>query len=384
METRKLYYEDCHMKAFSAEVTACVPAEKGFWITLAATAFYPEGGGQACDLGTLNDVRVLDVQEQGEEVVHLCSAALAVGTEVTGKIDWERRQDLMQQHTGEHIVSGLIHKHYGHHNVGFHVGKDVVTIDFDGPIAPSDLCKLEEEANRVIWKNLPVRCWYPSRGELPNVPYRRKKDLPWPVRIVEIPGVDICACCGVQVAHTGEVGYIKLLSCIKFHQGVRIELVCGGRAQKLLSDIYEQNRQVSQAFSAKLLETGEAARRMNEALAAEKFRATALEKRVFAAVAAGYQKAGNIVHFEENLAPGNVRELADAIAAVCGGTAAVLSGTDGQGYSLCLANKSEDIKPLSDAAFQALNGRGGGKAGFYQGSVRETKETIERFFKDIW
>lgn len=384
METRKLYYEDCHLKAFSAVVTQCTPAENGFWITLDATAFYPEGGGQACDLGTLADAQVLDVQERDEQVVHLCTKALEPGTKVVGQIDWERRLDLMQQHTGEHIVSGLIHRRYGYHNVGFHVGKDTVTIDFDGPIAPTDLHELEEEANRVVWQNLPVRCWYPSREELPNVNYRRKKDLPWPVRIVEIPGVDICACCGVQAAHTGEVGYIKLLSCIKFHQGVRMELVCGSRAQKLLSDIYEQNRQVSQAFSAKLLETGEAARRMNEALAAEKFRAAALEKRVFAAIAAGYQNAGNVVHFEEGLAPGNIRELADAVATVCGGTAVVLSGTDGQGYSLCLANKGEDIKTLGSDVFRSLNGRGGGKSGFYQGSIQATKEAINSYFAGAW
>lgn len=384
METRKLYYEDCHLNTFSATVTGCTPAEKGFLVTLDATAFYPEGGGQACDLGTLGTVRVLDVQERDGNVLHLCEEALEIGAPITGQIDWERRQDLMQQHTGEHIVSGLIHARYGYHNVGFHMGKDVVTIDFDGPIDPVALGEIEEQANRAVWQNLPVRCWYPSREELPSVNYRRKKDLPWPVRIVEIPGVDICACCGVQAAQTGEVGMIKLLSCVKFHQGVRIEMVCGDRALKLLRDVYEQNRQVSQAFSSKVLETGEAARRMNDTLAAEKFRAGALEKRVFASIAANYQNAGNVLHFEENITPGSVRELADAIAASCGGVAVVLSGADGQGYSLCMVNKTGEVKALGTAATHALNGRGGGKQGIFQGSVQANRAEIEAFFSAAW
>ena len=384
METRKLYYEDCLLREFTAQVMACREEKGKYLVALDATAFYPEGGGQACDLGTLADVQVLDVQEQGEEILHLCSEALAVGTEVTGKINWERRLDLMQQHSGEHIVSGLIHRRYGYHNVGFHMGKDVITIDFDGTVDPAVLQEIEEEANRVVWQNLPIRCWYPDKEELPGVPYRRKRDLPWPVRIVEIPGVDICACCGVQVERTGEVGPIKLLSCIKFHQGVRIEMVCGGRAMALLGEVYEQNRQVSQAFSAKILETGGAALRMNEALAAEKFRATALEKRLFAAIAEAYRGAGNVVHFEKDITPGSVRELADAIASVCGGAAAVLSGVDGQGYSLCLVHKSADVKAIGTAAAQALCGRGGGKLGFFQGNLQAVRTEIERFFDGIW
>ena len=144
MATRKLYYEDCHLRSFSACVTGCEQTGKGYAITLDATAFYPEGGGQACDLGTLGIANVLDVQEQGEEVIHLCDSPLEVGAEVTGRIDYERRFDLMQQHTGEHIVSGIIHRLFGYHNTGFHVGKDVMEVDFDGPIDASALESIED------------------------------------------------------------------------------------------------------------------------------------------------------------------------------------------------------------------------------------------------
>ena len=214
--TGKLYYEDCHRKAFTATVTDCQESKKGFWVTLDETAFYPEGGGQACDTGTLGEAKVLETREEGEEIRHLCDRPIPVGAQVEGRIDWARRFDLMQQHTGEHIVSGIVHKMFGSHNVGFHMGADAVTIDFDTPIPQEALAEIEEKANQAVYENLPVRCWYPSPEELSQVQYRTKKALPWPVRIVEIPGYDSCACCGVHVKHTGQIGLIKIVSCVKF------------------------------------------------------------------------------------------------------------------------------------------------------------------------
>ena len=382
METRKLYYEDCHLSSFTARVVSCQKTEKGWQIILDATAFYPEGGGQACDLGTLGGVQVMDVREKGETVVHLCDGPLAVGAEVEGVIDYERRFDLMQQHTGEHIVSGIIHERFGYHNVGFHMGAELVTIDFDGPIAQEDLPRIEAAANRAVWGNYPMHIWYPSEEELPTVGYRSKRALPWPVRVVEVPGYDKCACCGVHVARTGEIGIIKLFTCVKFHEGVRIEMACGGRALSYLTAAYEQNRQVSQAFSAKILETGEAARRMNEQLAAEKFRAAGLQKQVFAAIAAGYRQAGQVLHFEDNLIPAQVRELCDAIGEICGGMAAVFSGSDEAGYSYCLMERGGDLRQLNKAMTAALSGRGGGKPEYQQGSVKASRAAIEVFFKE--
>ena len=382
METRKLYYEDCHLAAFSARVVSCEQSEKGWQVVLEATAFYPEGGGQACDLGTLGGVRVLDVREKGETVVHLCDGLLPVGETVEGAIDYERRLDLMQQHSGEHIVSGIVHEWFGYHNVGFHMGADLVTIDFDGPIPAADLARIELEANRAVWANRALHIWYPSEEELPTVGYRSKRALPWPVRVVEVPGYDKCACCGTHVAMTGEIGIIKLFSCVKFHEGVRIEMACGGRALRYLTAAYEQNRQVSQAFSAKILETGEAARRMNEQLAAEKFRAAGLQKQVFASVAEGCRDTGNILRFENDLAPAQVRELCDAIGQVCGGMAAVFSGSDEAGYSYCLMERGGDLRSFNKAMTAALNGRGGGKPEYQQGSVKADRTVIEAFFRE--
>ena len=383
MQTKKLYYEDCRMTQFAARVCSCSQGKKGWEVVLDATAFYPEGGGQPCDLGTLGDTTVVDVFERGEQVVHLCREPLEEGSQVSGAIDWERRFDFMQQHTGEHIVSGLIHAAYGYHNVGFHMGADVVTMDFDGPLTMQQLKIIEKEANRAVWQDIPVKCWYPEETELPSVQYRTKKQLPWPVRIVQVPGYDSCACCGVHTATSGQVGVIKLLSCVKFHEGVRIEMVCGGRALELLDRVYEQNRQVSQAFSAKILETGSAAQRMNEQLAGEKFRADTLEKKLFDAIARDYRDQGDVVYFADGLKNTSVRELADRIARVCGGTAAVFSGSDAEGYTVCIVSQTDDLKALGAKLNRELQGRGGGKPGFFQGSVRAEKERILAFFGNL-
>lgn len=379
METKKLYYEDGHLRSFAATVLSCEPGKQGFEITLDATAFYPEGGGQACDLGTLGGVRVLDVQERGETVIHLCDGPLAVGETVAGSIDWARRFDQMQQHSGEHILSGLLNARFGCHNVGFHVGTGIMEVDFDVPMTLEQVLEVERKANEAVWADLPIRCWYPTAEELPSVGYRTKKDLPWPVRIVEIPGFDKCACCGVHVKHTGEIGIIKVLSVAKFHQGVRIQMVCGGRAYDHLTKAYEQNRLVSQAFSAKVLETGAAAARVNDALNAEKFRANGLEKQLFEEIAKNYVNHRNALLFRPGLSSTGVRDLAEAIATVSGGVAAVFSGADGN-YNVCMVHKNGDVKALGAAMNQTLCGRGGGKPGFFQGSVRATRTEIEAFF----
>ena len=380
METRKLYYVDCHLCRFSAKVLQCEETEKGFAVILDQTAFYPEGGGQAADTGTLGNVRVLDTREQGEAIVHFCNGPLAAGETVEGQIDYAARFDRMQQHTGEHIVSGLIHAQYGYHNTGFHMGTESTTIDFDGVIPAEDLPELEAAANAAVWQDLAVRCWVPTPEELETVVYRTKRALPWPVRIVEVPGFDTCACCGTHTARTGEVGLVKLFSAIPFRSGTRMEMACGKRALAILNTAYEQNKLVSQAFSAKIQETGEAARKMNELLAAQKYRITGLERMIFAAIAAGYAGAGDVLHFEEGLDNNAVRELADTIAETCGGTAAVFSGEDGNGYAFCLVTRNGDLRQLGRDMTKALSGRGGGKPNCQQGRVGCQKTDIQAFF----
>ena len=383
MKTRKLYYEDCHLRAFDAKVVSCEKCDKGFAVILDQTAFYPEGGGQASDIGTLGNVNVLHASEEGEAVIHLCDGPLEIGAEVTGQLDWDHRFDLMQQHTGEHIISGLIHGKYGHHNTGFHMGADVITIDFDGIVPAEDLAQIEAAANHAIWSNIPLKIWTPSPEELPNVFYRTKRALPWPVRIVQVPGYDSCACCGVHVERTGEVGLVKLFSSVKFRTGSRIELLCGRRALEFLSQNYEQNLLVSRAFSAKLTETGAAADKMNELLGQQKMKISALETDIFASIAEQSKEKGNILIFREGLDSVLVRRLADMVADSCGGIAAVFSGSDEKGYSYCLVSRNEDLRPFGKAMNAALSGRGGGRPEFQQGSVKAAREAVLTHFNSF-
>ena len=381
MKTRKLYYEDSHIKQFTATVLSCEETEKGFAVVLDATAFYPEGGGQDADTGTLDGIRVLDTREKGESVIHFCESSLEVGREVEGSIDWEARFVRMQQHSGEHIVSGILNRRYGCHNVGFHMSSDVITIDFDTVIPKEDLPAIEAEANAAVWANLPVKCWYPSEEELPSVTYRTKRALPWPVRIVEMPGIDSCACCGTHVKRTGEIGLIKLFSAVKFRSGTRMEMACGSIALTMLNKVWEQNKLVSQAFSAQVNETGIAAQRMNETVESLKYRITGLETRLFEGIAAGYAGKGRAVHFEEGLDNNAVRVLADAIADKVTDFAAVFSGDEENGYAFCLVTRNGDLRQLCKDMTKALNGRGGGKPNFQQGRVNASRTAIEAFFQ---
>ena len=371
--TRKLYYEDSDLLQFNAVVTGCAEAKGGYEVTLDQTAFYPEGGGQPWDTGCLDNAAVLQVTEQGEEVVHLCDQPLTVGKTVCGTVNGDRRLDLMQQHSGEHILSGIICSKYGASNVGFHGGAHIMEIDFDRPIPAEDLPGLELSANEAIWKDLPIFCSYP---ENPGN-YRSKKELSGPVRIVEIPGYDRCACCGVHVKHAGQIGLIKIVSMVKFRQGVRLELLCGKRAYDYVAAVAEQNKQISALLSAKPLETAAAAKRLTEQLSAEKFRSAGLEKQLFASIAASYTNRERVLHFQDGLTPAGVRELADIIGRVAE-TAVVCTFLE-NGCSICIIGKN--AKELGAKAAAALNGRGGGKPEAFQGNMQADQEQIAAFFR---
>ena len=251
METKKLYYDDVYCRAFTARVTGCVQEKKTWLVTLDQTAFYPEGGGQPADCGTLGGAKVLDVQERAGEIVHTCDRALPVGEEVAGELDWARRFDHMQQHSGEHIVSGMLCAAFHCDNVGFHMGESVVTIDYNAEMTWEQVLEIEQRANRYIWENHAIEITWPTREELAHIPYRSKKALEGPVRLTGFPGADLCACCGTHVMRSGEVGLVKFLSCQKFRDGVRLELLCGERALRALAASWEQNLRIGQALSVK-------------------------------------------------------------------------------------------------------------------------------------
>ena len=378
--TEKLFYLDSHIKTFKAKVLSCEKGKHGYDVILDRTAFYPEGGGQPGDRGVIGGVRVTDTHEAGGQVVHYCESPVEVGAEVDCAIDWDWRFRLMQQHCGEHMVSGFIHQAFGYSNVGFHMGKDSVTIDFDGPITEEQLAEIERKTNAAIWENTPVEVLYPNAEELEQLPYRSKKELTGQVRIVKFPGVDLCACCGVHVKTTGEIGLVKFLSCVKFHEGVRIEMLAGGQAMELLSGVWEQNKQISGLLSAKPLETAAAAARMQQELNDTKYRLSQLEDKLFQMQAEAYQDAGDVLLFEEGLKPDALRRLTDAILHACGGRCAVFSRVE-TGFQYAIGHEGGDLRQFTKDMNAALNGRGGGKPNFVQGSVTADRKAIEAFFK---
>ena len=378
MITEKLFENKPYLKEFDAKVLSCEAVKDGYAVILNQTAFYPEGGGQPCDLGILGGARVLDVRARDGAILHTVDAPLSGS--VHGAIDWDRRFDLMQQHSGEHLVSGTAHRLYGVENVGFHMGADLITIDFDKVVTMEELAVVEAQVNAAIWANLETRItYYDSEAACP-IDYRSKKAIEGRLRLVEFPGVDICACCGTHVARTGEIGLVKLLSVVKFHQGVRIELVCGKRAYDYLAAVTAQNRAVSGLLSAKPLETARAVERTLAELNQIKQEKAQWEGRCFQATAATLQGAGDVLLFEDGLSPDSLRRLCVEVMAVCGGRCGVFSGSDEEGYAYALGQEGGDLRAFVKDMNAALNGRGGGKPNFAQGRVAAKRAEIEAFW----
>ena len=418
--TEKIYYSDVYCKEFDATVLACRERKNGYEVVLDRTAFYPEGGGQPGDRGVLvlreacsasceaereqmicsvsgeaeceqmtcssscevekETILVRDTHEKGEEILHYTDVFVAPGTKVTGKIDWDFRFDLMQNHSGEHIVIGLIHEKFGYNNVGFHMGSDMLTIDLDGEFSLEDMQEFERRANAIVWENRPVDIKVYSEEEVKAVEYRSKKELHGMVRIVTFPGADTCACCGTHVTHTGEIGLIKLISLQKFKGGMRMEMLCGKRAVEYVNQICQQNHQISVALSAKPKETAAAVLRLKDAEMKSSFRVVAMENEILAAKAESLKGAGDVLLFEEGLTPDSVRKLAVAVMETCGGRCAVFSGDDENGYKYALGETDGDLRALVKEMNGKLNGRGGGKPFFAQGSVNAARSEIEAFF----
>lgn len=379
-ETRRLYYEDAYIKKFTAVVLECREEKNGYGILLDQSAFYPEGGGQPSDRGMLDGTEVVDVKEKCGELIHFTKEPVEKGRKITGSIDWGRRFDLMQQHSGEHMVSGLIHEKYGYDNVGFHMGSDTVTIDFNGPLNMDELLAVEKEVNQKVWENAEVEIWYPSARELESLPYRSKKELTGKIRIVRFPGADLCACCGTHVKQTGEIGVIKILSCEKFRDGARVEMICGKRVLEYLDMLQEQNHQVSVLLSAKPACTADAVARLYEENFSLKGRVMQMEEKYFQEEAARWSGKGDVLLVCSEMEADSVRRLADAVMHTCQGRCAVFAGDDKNGYKYAMGQENGDLRNLTKQMNQMLQGRGGGKPFFVQGSVKSTEQEIRNFF----
>ena len=326
-----------------------------------------------------DEANVLEVHEKNGVITHLCDKPFEVGKSVSGKIDWARRFDHMQQHSGEHICSGLICERFHCDNVGFHMGADVVTIDFNADISWDELMEIEQLANLYIYEDHPIDIQFYRGAELDKVEYRSKKPLEGDVRIVSFPGADCCACCGTHVVRSGQVGLVKFLSVQKFRDGVRIELLSGKRAHRYLSECWAQDVRIAQALSVKPNASFAGAERVLAELSALKQRCAKLEESVFAQTAAQYEGKGDVLLFEDEMSGDSLRKLCDAVTNHCGGRCAVFAGADGA-YKYAIGHIGGDLRELTKKMNAELNGRGGGKPNFVQGSVAAARGEIERFF----
>lgn len=380
----KLYYDSAYIKEFEAQVLSCQEGKKGWEITLFATAFYPEGGGQPADTGLLGNVRVTDVHEKDGQVVHYTDGPLPVGEMVRGVIDWDRRFQHMQEHSGEHLVSGLIHQRFGYDNVGFHMGTDEVTIDFNGVLEWEDLMAIEEKANGMIWENLEISAVYPEKDELDAMEYRSKKELTGAVRIVSIPGGDVCACCGTHVERTGEIGLVKFLSMIHYKGGVRISLLCGKRAVEDYERKRDQVQKISVLLSARPGEIARAVEKLkeDEAKLQEKLVA-AYDKLIASEVRDIKEGDGDIFILEPDFEAIQLRHLVNRLLEEKKGrTVLALGGAAEGSFLYVLGSRDGDMRQLSRELNGLLNGRGGGSAQMAQGTFFATKDQLQAILKE--
>ncbi len=375
----RLYYEDSHRSEFTARVLECREEKNGYAVVLDRTAFFPEGGGQAGDTGWLDGKEVLDTREQGGAILHYMKEPLEVGAEVTGKLDYPQRFSRMQQHTGEHMVSGIIHSLLGFDNVGFHLGADVTTLDLGGELSDEQVREVESRANQAVFANLPVRTLYPSGEELQKMDYRSKIEIEGQVRLVQIEGVDLCACCAPHVSFTGEVGLIKILSCERHRGGCRMTMVCGTRA---LEDYRQKQRNVeavSVALSASQDQIGEAVHHLQGQQAELKEHLNRMQARYLQqkleAVAPGSR---NVCIFEEEMDTIALRNFVNAAVERCEGVCGAFLGNDGDGYRYILGSRTIDLRPFCKELNGRFQGRGGGKPEMVQGSLQGTADEIRK------
>ncbi len=385
--TERLYYADSKMKRFTATVTSCEAVKDGYAVTLDRTAFFPEGGGQAGDSGLIASTRVSDTQEKNGEIIHYVNQPLTVGEVYDCAIDWEIRFRRMQNHSGEHIVSGLVHKKYGYSNIGFHMGNDFVTIDFDGELTWEQLAELEREANLAVAADHKISASFPPEEVLEKLQYRSKLELTENVRIVEIEGVDICACCAPHLASTAEVGMIKILDSERRRrggEGVRISMLCGLDAYENAVVTQNNNTEISMLLSAKRNETAAAVRRVMKEQEKLKARVSGLSRELAACRAAAIAPTeGNICIFDSTMDEPALRALINEAVKKCGGVAAVFSGTDDTGFRYIIGSRSVDLKSAAKVINEGISGRGGGSPNMIQGNCSACTETIQKFLNSF-
>ena len=389
MQTEKLYDRDSYLREFTAKILSCEPlpdAKKrkdvaAYAVITDRTAFFPEGGGQTADTGNLGNAVVTDVQEINGGIVHFTDVPLEPGIEVKGVLNWEQRLRKMQNHTGEHLISGIVHRQFGYDNVGFHLGTDGVTVDFSGVLTEAELDFVEYIANRVVALNVPVTVSYPSPEECAAMDYRSKLELTENIRIVTIEGWDVCACCAPHVSQTGAVGGIKILGSESWKGGVRIRMLCGLDALDDYRKRYVNTVRISNLLSCKQLESADAVERLMKNFSAEREESAKLRRALLnSRIASLHDTDGNIILFDDLLDQNSLRNLVNAGVEKCGGICAAFQGNDSEGYRYIIGSRAIPLRTWAKEFNSLLSGRGGGSDQMIQGTVTAPEAEIRAFF----
>ena len=387
-KTIRLYDADAYQTEFEATVLACEEVEKKdgrvYQVWLDQTLFFPEEGGQSPDMGTIDGVEVLDVQIKNEVITHTLAAPLTVGTTVKGVVDWKHRFYNMQQHSGEHIFSGIVHKKFGYDNVGFHLSDSIVTMDFNGVISPKEITEIEEKVNQAIIENIPVEVSYPSKEELKELDYRSKIEIEGQVRIVTIPGYDVCACCAPHVRRTGEIGSLKVMNVQSYKGGVRVSILCGFRAldafrQKadIITELMAEFSTSQDAILDNVKKLKGANQTMKNQLAAAKQELMEYKVSVIP------EDSENAILFEADLETPVVRGVVNGLVEKFAGISAVFVGNDENGYQFIVGSKNKDCRQIAATLREKLSARGGGSDKMIQGSVAATQLQIEELLATL-
>ena len=380
IRTRKLYYEDAYKTEFTAKVVSANAGD----IVLDRTAFFPEEGGQSADTGVLGGFRVADVKIKDGEIHHLLedrNASFEPGTEISGRIDWQHRFSNMQQHSGEHIFSGLVHSTYGFDNVGFHLSDNEVTLDFNGVIGPDGIRDIERRANEIIFRNIPSEIRFLSGEEAKTAEYRSKINLDDEIRVVTYPGVDACACCAPHVALTGEIGCLKVMGLQNYKGGIRVSILCGMRAMEVFfhdRDILEKTANYLSNSTDEVYHLVVKAR--TELAETKAALAEAAKKLVQVRIDQIPAGGGNAVLFEESLDAGAMRSAVNSLVQKKNGFCGVFAGSDADGYRYVIGKQGGDARTINNELREKFGARGGGKPEMVQGSVTASRADIETLF----
>ena len=425
---KKIYETQSYIKEYETVVTGSGKLEDGrFYVELEETIFFPEEGGQNADTGTLTIVKADDPVKTAaegiikrdytirltgglikrgdavneDEIRYIVSEPIETGTRVLCRLDWDQRYDRMQNHSGEHILTGVIHNRYGFVNVGFHLSDTgFVTLDVSGALSYEQVIEAEAEANRAVYANLPIWDSYPSKEQLKDIEYRSKIDIGGQVRLISIGGIrggisgygsvsaadyrdclDVCACCAPHVASTGEIGIIKVFSVINWKGGIRISMLCGRRALEYINREHNLLSDTAKSLSTEMVNVPTMVEQHKKEIMDLKYRlGEALKESLIDRIRNAEGDGMRCVFVDGDYPADIMKDIYNELTEKYEGFTGIFAGDDEQGYRYNAGSKDRDSRELAAGLKETFGAKGGGSPQMIQGRVAASREDIVTFF----